>query len=192
MKKLVVLFVSALMLISMLSADEMFDSKMNEIAGKYIELQILLAADKTDGVVMNAAEIVKLSKDLDVSKIHGEHKVHFANLPEKIGMNAKKLSEAKNIKAMRAAFTKLSKPMAMWASIIMPAGINVAYCSMAPGSWLQKGETVMNPYYGASMLHCGEIIIKGAEMMEHDKDMHECEEGKDCNNCDEHHKMDKM
>ena len=190
MKRLITLIISALMLISMLSADEMFDSKMNEIAVKYLSIQEMLAADKTDAVAMNAAEIVKLSKDLNVSKVPEEHKMHFVNLPEKIGINAQKLSEAKNIKAMRAVFTELSKPMAMWASMIMPAGINVAYCSMAPGSWLQKGETIMNPFYGDSMLHCGEIVSKGVEM-KHEEMTHTCKEGKDCMNCSEH-MMEKM
>lgn len=192
MKRLIVLFISALMLISMLSAEEMFDSKMKEIAGKYLQIQEMLAADKTDDVTGNAAEIAELAKGLDVSKVAEEHKMHFANLPENIGVNAKKLSKAKGIKAMRAAFTELSKPMAMWTSMMMPMGINVAYCSMAPGSWLQRGEEIMNPYYGASMLHCGEIVSKGAEMIEKNEMMPGCgaememkasEEGPDCRKC---------
>lgn len=37
------------------------------------------------------------------------------------------------------------------------AGLNVAFCGMAKGYWLQKGNKVKNPYYGAEMLTCGEI-----------------------------------
>jgi len=29
--------------------------------------------------------------------------------------------------------------------------------SMAKASWLQTGKTILNPYMGASMLHCGKI-----------------------------------
>jgi membrane fusion protein, copper/silver efflux system len=191
MKKIVGLLISAFMLISLLSADEMFDNKMNEITQKYLLIQVMLSLDKTDDVTMNAAAIAELAEDLDVSNVPKEHKMHFVNLPENIGMNARKLSNAKDIKSMRAAFTELSKPMAMWASMMMAMGINVAYCSMAPGSWLQKGETIMNPYYGDKMLHCGEIVSKGAEMKHEELD-HKCEEGKDCQTCAGHHKKDKM
>jgi Cu(I)/Ag(I) efflux system membrane fusion protein len=32
-----------------------------------------------------------------------------------------------------------------------------AYCPMAEAVWLQYGEEITNPYYGASMLRCGEF-----------------------------------
>jgi hypothetical protein len=60
--------------------------------------------------------------------------------------------------------------MAMWATMVKPIGINVAYCSMTPGSWLQTGDEIRNPYYGASMLKCGEIVSVGAK----EKDQHVC------------------
>jgi len=43
-------------------------------------------------------------------------------------------------------------------------GLNVAYCPMAfdnaGASWVQKGDRINNPYFGASMLRCGEITEK--------------------------------
>jgi protein SCO1 len=34
-------------------------------------------------------------------------------------------------------------------------GVKVAYCPMVRKYWLQKGETIQNPYYGQSMSDCG-------------------------------------
>lgn len=34
----------------------------------------------------------------------------------------------------------------------------VAWCPMAPGRWLQRTKTLANPYFGAKMLRCGEIL----------------------------------
>ncbi len=34
--------------------------------------------------------------------------------------------------------------------------LRVIYCSMAPGRWLQPPGLIANPYFGASMLRCGE------------------------------------
>ncbi len=36
----------------------------------------------------------------------------------------------------------------------------VMYCSMYPGSWIQSEEEISNPYYGSSMLRCGEVSRK--------------------------------
>lgn len=35
--------------------------------------------------------------------------------------------------------------------------LQVVWCSMAPGRWLQRSGEVANPYYGAEMLRCGDI-----------------------------------
>jgi hypothetical protein len=34
----------------------------------------------------------------------------------------------------------------------------IAYCPMARKYWLQKGDTVQNPYYGKQMSDCGRIV----------------------------------
>lgn len=43
----------------------------------------------------------------------------------------------------------------------LPEAIRLAYCPMAAGSkgafWLQKAESIENPYFGASMFSCGEV-----------------------------------
>ena len=62
-----------------------------------------------------------------------------------------------DIETMRAAFKPLSE------AIIggeIPEGYVRAFCPMADGdrgaSWVQKdGASLVNPYFGASMLHCG-------------------------------------
>ena len=46
----------------------------------------------------------------------------------------------------------------MWVTMSKPKGLNVAFCSMAKGSWLQSDAKVRNPYHGAKMLRCGEIV----------------------------------
>jgi hypothetical protein len=41
--------------------------------------------------------------------------------------------------------------------LVPPDGVRKAYCPMANKPWLQKGDTLANPYYGSSMLTCGEF-----------------------------------
>lgn len=164
MKKSIIVLTVAMMVLSVsLFGDDSFDETMNEITVEYIKIKDTLVNDKTEKVNDIAKAIMSLAKKLDSSKVMGEHKEHFTDIPTKISVAAKELSKAKDIKAMRKAFKDLSKPMAMWATMVKPNGINVAYCPMAPGSWLQTGKEIRNPYYGASMLKCGDIVSVGAE-----------------------------
>jgi len=136
-----------------------FDKQMLPILVEYLKIPKVLAADKTTGVADAAKAIGKLATGLDSLTATGIHAKHYRNVPTNIKVAAKKLATAADIAAMREALKDLSKPMAMWASIKKPKGVSVMYCSMAPGSWLQKNDTVIsNPYYGAKMLRCGDIV----------------------------------
>ncbi|MBN2432007.1 MAG: DUF3347 domain-containing protein [Acidobacteria bacterium] len=59
---------------------------------------------------------------------------------------------------LRQAFKPLSEKMA---GLNRPEGIQLVFCPMADDNqgafWLQRGDKVMNPYFGAGMLHCGVI-----------------------------------
>ena len=76
----------------------------------------------------------------------------------KIAAGAKGLVVARTLAEAREAFKVLSKPMAMWGTMAKPEGIDVVYCSMSRGSWLQPTGAVRNPYHGKSMLGCGEVV----------------------------------
>lgn len=142
-----------------------FDKAMGPLLSEYLKITASLAADTLDGVAAAAAKIKKLAVKLPAAKASGKHAAKYEKLPAKIKAGAAAVGEAKGIKAVRQAFKKLSKPMVLWAALSQPAGLNTVYCSMAPGAWLQRDKTIANPYYGASMLRCGEIIAgkdKGA------------------------------
>ena len=83
---------------------------------------------------------------------------HYKGVTGKLGVAAAGVGKARTIEQAREAMKELSKPMAMWASMSKPAGIDVVFCSMAKGSWLQRDDKIRNPYYGAKMLKCGEIV----------------------------------
>ncbi len=136
-----------------------FDQQMESVLEVYLEIPKTLAADRIDGVVATAKTVATLAENLDSAKVTGMHAKHYKNIPANIKASTEKLAAAKDITAMREALKDLSKPMALWATLSQPQGVSVMYCSMAPGSWLQINDTVIaNPYYGAKMLRCGEIV----------------------------------
>ncbi len=151
---------------------EKFDAAMAPILAEYLKITEALAADKTEGVVRAADRIVKLSVTLDSSLVGGKHAEHYNDVPRKLREAASKLSKAQDIEKMREDLKDLSRPMAMWSGMSKPAGVYTAYCSMAKGSWLQKGKEIANPYYGSKMLRCGDIVGgHGGDMKEHRKSM---------------------
>ena len=68
-----------------------------------------------------------------------------------------KAANAQDITAVRTAFKPLSEEIIKG---VMPEGLVLAYCPMADNDtgahWIQKDQPqLMNPYFGATMLHCG-------------------------------------
>ena len=71
---------------------------------------------------------------------------------------AGQLASSKEIGEARQKFGALSDAIFAYmkgAHVTAPADIRAAYCPMAQKSWLQKGDTIANPYYGTSMPTCG-------------------------------------
>lgn len=82
---------------------------------------------------------------------------------EKLASLAAKITAASDIEAQRALFSGLSNEMiAKVKAVGLRSGeVYIEYCPMAMNdkgaSWLSNQRLVRNPYYGDSMLDCGEI-----------------------------------
>jgi HPt (histidine-containing phosphotransfer) domain-containing protein len=112
----------------------------------YVRMQVALAADKTDSLKQDAVDLATAAATL------GAPAAKLANA-------ARQLERAADLKAARAAFGEVSNALVAYAKATgstNPAGVKTAFCPMANKSWLQKGETIQNPYYGTEMLECGE------------------------------------
>lgn len=107
------------------------------VSTHYIAAQEALAADNFAKAKSSLTELAKESQ--------GEVKAR-----------AQAAADATSIAAMRKAFKPLSEAVV---KLALPAGHVVAFCPMyeGGGSWVQKGEKIANPYYGKSMLTCGEV-----------------------------------
>jgi hypothetical protein len=74
-----------------------------------------------------------------------------------IQTKAQAAANAANIAAMRESFKELS---AIASQMQLPADYAVAFCPMYKGGskWVQKKETLANPYFGKSMQTCGSFV----------------------------------
>ncbi len=146
-------------LISSVSYAGNFDKTMKKILKEYTSIQEALAADQWSSKVTSSAKKIRtLSESLAKTKIPKEHQKHYKKIPMDLKMTAAELSQSKDLKTGREAFKKMSRSVAMWFSMTPQKDHALLYCSMAKASWVQKSGMTKNPYYGKSMISCGEKV----------------------------------
>jgi protein SCO1/2 len=114
----------------------------------YLRIHEALAADTLDGVMANAAKIATEAVKIG----SGAVTIRTAVNP---------FAQATDLARARDAFGPLGDAIieyARRAGLPLGDGVNVAYCPMARKHWLQKGETIQNPFYGKQMAECGRIV----------------------------------
>jgi hypothetical protein len=123
-------------------------SKMpSSVIDPYLKIQTALAQDRLDDVRASAGEVATAAASLGAPAM-------------KIDTAAVQLASAGEIEDARAKFGTLSDAIVTYMDglhLTAPDGVRKAYCPMAAKPWLQRGETIANPYYGSSMLTCGEF-----------------------------------
>jgi hypothetical protein len=78
----------------------------------------------------------------------------------KIDTAAVQLAAAGDLEAARDRFGALSEAITTYMTglgLTAPDGVRTAYCPMVHHPWLQRGDTLANPYYGKAMPTCGDF-----------------------------------
>ena len=117
------------------------------IVDPYLDIQTALAQDRADEVRAKAGEIATAATALGAPAM-------------KIDTAAVQLAASGDVEDARRKFGTLSDAVFAYMDglhLKAPDGVRTAYCPMAKKSWLQKGDTLANPYYGTSMPTCGEF-----------------------------------
>jgi Cu(I)/Ag(I) efflux system membrane fusion protein len=109
-----------------------------------------------DDLAGYTAKLPSLRSALTAYMAADEHAAHGALAQFKDG-----LAEAADIKTARKNFAPLSTAIVdavRSGQLVTVPGLRAFECSMAKARWLQRDAGTKNPYYGASMLTCGEEI----------------------------------
>lgn len=125
-----------------------FAEPVQSVFDNYIKVQNALALDSIVGLSGAGAA---MARAIQADPQHA--------LPAKITEQAQGLGNAKDLDAARAAFKSLSDTLIDFVKTqqVATGTYHIAYCPMAKASWLQTGTTVMNPYFGKAMTHCGQL-----------------------------------
>jgi hypothetical protein len=121
------------------------------ILEQYFVIHENLAGDTTAGIQAAALKLAKLSRQA-------------AAQDPKVGAQLAAVSQAAirlqtgDLKTARNEFGELSKRVTAWLQAAGGEKPHQFYCSMANKGWLRQDRQTRNPYYGKSMLTCGELI----------------------------------
>ena len=135
------------------------------IIEKYLLLQDALASDDKDGAARAAGETLEALSAVGMSLVSGN--AHNAWMANSMKMKAAldKITKAEGIEPMRREFENISNELI---AVVGQFGVypdKTLYklnCPMAfnnkGADWLQIDEDIRNPYFGASMYKCGQVI----------------------------------
>ncbi len=140
-----------------------FRQALDSIYAPYIEVQEALARDDLAGFHEAAPRLHAAVDAIDASALEGEAARVWARLAAGLTAGREHVTHF-DIEAARAQFEG-------WSEAIIELGrrfghggsleLWVAYCPMTFGNrgseWLQVDQQIFNPYFGATMLRCGEF-----------------------------------
>jgi len=139
---------------------EDFVSSLDTVYSGYLALQTALADDDVEAAREAANTLTASLDDVRDAVLTGEALGDWRRARKDLAL----ATGTKSIEDLRRDFARVSSAMIAVQKRFghhLDAALVRAYCPMAFGNagaqWIQVGTTIDNPYFGASMLRCGEV-----------------------------------
>lgn len=151
-----------------LAAPAAFRGQLGAAAVAAVSLQRGLAGDDLAAARAAAGELLERLGQVDMGLLRSQAHARWMELAPALLSSARAAAAAADLDGARAAFRDAS--LALVAALetfgfALPDGaatLGVFHCPMAfddaGADWIGAGTTVANPYFGASMLRCGELL----------------------------------
>jgi Cu(I)/Ag(I) efflux system membrane fusion protein len=141
-----------------------FVAGLTPLYDAYLRVQAALAADDL-AAFRDAAPAMHAALDaIDASALPPTIRPIWVDLAGRLATQREHVGHLADLDAARGAFETWSNAMIELGrgfGFEGPDQIVIAYCPMAfdfkGASWLQVGQQINNPYFGATMLRCGEV-----------------------------------
>ena len=126
--------------------------QVNQLLSLYYDIKDALVAGNANTAASKAETFVQATKGVS-SKLTFEGKI------KSLAEYASNIYQSKDLKKQRDYFSNFSADMIALAKAVKLGDkpIYLAYCPMKKASWLSNEKAIKNPYYGNSMLTCGEV-----------------------------------
>lgn len=154
MKKLLFVLVIAITALTSqtFAQDSTKQYQLPQLLTYYYNIKNALVVGDAASASTNAQAFVKAANTIDY-KVISEGNIHT------LVKDAGKIAEISDLKKQRTIFISFSSNMAAVAKAVKLSDqpVYVQYCPMKKASWLSSEKAIKNPYYGSSMLTCGEV-----------------------------------
>ena len=125
----------------------------------YLEIKDALVASNSTAAAAKAAAFMQAAEAVDTKSLTKTQLDAFNMLKAKLVLDARHISETKELSHQREHFAAFS--LNMWklvkAGNPSSSALYQQYCPMKKTYWISAGKAIKNPYYGSAMLTCGEV-----------------------------------
>ncbi|MEP2486029.1 MAG: DUF3347 domain-containing protein, partial [Algoriphagus sp.] len=138
-------------------------NELKPLFDSYFELKDALTKDELTVSLTSAKKMQSIISKVDMSKFKGESHMSWMKYEDNLKTHLDKFVEQKSLEEVRKSFLNISDEMVAMAEKFhpYPSKIYVQHCPMADSNrgadWLSLQNKVVNPYFGSSMLSCGEV-----------------------------------
>lgn len=128
------------------------EKQLSQLLLSYYNIKNALVTGDAVSAALNAGEFLKTVNTVDY-KVISEGNSHI------LAKDAGRISTAIDLKKQREYFINFSSNMVAVAKALKLSDqpVYIQYCPMKKASWLSSEKEIRNPYYGSSMLTCGEV-----------------------------------
>lgn len=134
-------------------------SQLQSVYDAYFTVKDALIKSDAKLTSAKATDLLAAITAIKMDKLKSNEHTVWMKVVKKLTADAKSISSTSDIKKQRETFKSLSKNTY---DLIKVSKSDVAvykqYCPMADADWLSKEKAVKNPYYGSSMLTCGNVV----------------------------------
>jgi len=147
------------------ASDPQFLAQLEGVYSAYLALQKALASDRADEAVQAGKAMLAALEKVDMKLVAGDDHAAWMRFVGEARTTLKQIAEAEEITEVRSGFALLSEEVLALAKRFGPPAGTTFFdmkCPMAfdnrGARWLQSDSPVRNPYFGAAMLQCGEVV----------------------------------
>ena len=139
--------------------NEDLNNSLEDFLSYYLEIHNLLSNDQFDKVPGLSKTLKEEMDYFDYSTLNEAENKVFSKLNKLLISSMEHIEHLTDIKIYRKNFKWVSKATITLLDKVKykDESLSIMFCSMANSEWVQKGEDVKNPFYGKSMLKCGEV-----------------------------------
>jgi hypothetical protein len=134
-------------------------SQLQSVYDAYFTVKDALIKSDSKLTSAKAKDLLTAISAVKMDKLKSDEHVAWMKVIKKLTADAKSISATTDLKKQRETFKSLSKNT--YDLIKVSKSDQVVYkqyCPMADADWLSKEKAVKNPYYGSSMLTCGNVV----------------------------------